>query len=1143
MVWLSIETWLITLLAITYLMSLVGVAYWGQKSNQRHLANKPWVYSLALGVSCTSWAFYGIIGNASTTGYWLSPIFIGTIASFIFAWPVMLKMLRVSKQQNITSLSDFIATRYDKAPTIAAVVATIAVIGTVPYISLQLRAISHSFDLVTGSYQSGVSTTFAVTIALILFSIFFGARNIAVNKQNQGLVIAIAFSSIIKLLAISIIGIYVTYVLFGGYGELLNQKNVLPIHTDTSSLKTLYSNFAFILLGAITIFVTPQLFHMIVIENNNEPQLKQARWQYPLYLVLINVFVLPIAIAGQLTFPGGGVSADTYILTLPLFHQEAWLSIIVFIGGLAAASSMVVIATIVLSTMVSTEIITPIIVRMEANKIRPKTQLASQLLTYRRFTIAIILLLAFIFDQLISQQNDLSSLGLLSFILLCQFAPAVIAALYWRKATSFSALSGLVAGTLAWAYTLLIPSLMPDSSLVTHGPLNISWLKPTALFALTEFDHYTHGTLISLLINSLVLILVSLYSRVSIGEKLQAERYIDRFKGNTNYQLTVEDLVNLLRRFIDQEAAGILQHKAQHLPANQQAPEELVTYTQNTLASVMGTASTKLVMNAAMSNHTDDSKLALEQVVHIVDEANQLFQFNRELLQAGFENIEQGISVVDADMKLVAWNKRYIELLNYPNSLIKVGMPIAELIEFNIQQGVIKASNPEQEIERRLTYMQSGNSHYYQRIMPNDMVLEIRGQAMPGGGFVSTFTDITKHIEAERALQKANENLEQKVQQRTVALSNAKAEAEEANRSKSRFLAAASHDLMQPFNALSLFTDMLKQQVTGSNAEELATQIQHSLSSVEDLLGDLVEISKLDSKGQQIEPEAFPLNQLLQPLAEEIKALADKSGIEFNYITTSVWVYTDKRLLRRIIQNFLSNAIYYSPMTHSNKARVILGVKHQQGKIKIEVWDNGPGIPEDKQKLIFKEFERLENNRDKPGLGLGLAISERIARLLNLPINMNSTINKGSMFSLTMPTIDAQRYTQTKEDEQSKVVQPLENMNILVIDNDALMLSALTRQVEAWGCNVTAVSGRQDWQSNQQQHIDFVIADYHLDDDDNGVDLVKDISSQLNKQLPCIVCSANPSEQLRQHCSDAGFSFMKKPVKGLALKRLIKQLT
>ncbi|MDC2887750.1 hypothetical protein [Psychrosphaera algicola] len=298
--WLSVDTWFIGLLSLGYLLLLFFIAYWGQQGKNSRWTNHPWIYSLSLGVSCTSWAFYGIIGQAATSGQWLAYIYYGTIACFILAWPMLLKMLRISKQQNLTSIADFVACRYDKSLNIAGIVTVIALLGTIPYIALQLRAISQSFDLVTGSYRSGVNTTIIVAMVLSVFSVLFGARHVVANKQNNGLTLAIAFSSIVKLLAITTVGYYITFGVFDGFSDLLVQQQQLPqAEVKTTSF---YMPIAQIALGFISIFITPQLFHVMVIENHNEQQLKTARWLYPLFLILINLFVLPIAIAGQITF-------------------------------------------------------------------------------------------------------------------------------------------------------------------------------------------------------------------------------------------------------------------------------------------------------------------------------------------------------------------------------------------------------------------------------------------------------------------------------------------------------------------------------------------------------------------------------------------------------------------------------------------------------------------------------------------------------------------------------------------------------------------------------------------------------------------------------------------------------------------------
>ncbi|SEL64975.1 multi-sensor hybrid histidine kinase [Colwellia chukchiensis] len=1160
--WLSIDTWLVTILSIGYLCLLFLVAYKGQNQSPAQWRCKPWVYSLSLAVSCTSWAFYGTVGQAATTGAWLAPIYIGSILCLVLAWPMLLKMLTIIKRQNLTSIADFIAFRYDRSPKIAITVALIALAGTVPYIALQLRAISTSFDLLTGTYQSGISTAFVVTVVLIVFSIFFGTRQIAASKQNQGLVLAIAFSSVVKLLALTAVGIFATFFVFDGFADLASQQQSRALFSEQNAS---YLGIAQAILGAITIFVLPQQFHMMMIENHHPNELKTARWLFPLYFILINIFVLPIAIAGLITFPGGSVDADTYVLTLPLFFNQAWLGIIVYIGGLAAASSMVIVSAIVLSTMIATEVITPLTLKFKLFGKSNSAQFSGLLLKQRRLAIAAILLCGFAFERSINQQSHLASIGLLSFVLLSQFAPAIIGALYWRKANGKGALTGLIVGSLVWFYTLFLPMIAPNIAWLETGAFGIYWLKPTALLGLDFLDVTSHGVFYSLLSNIICFVLVSLLTHRSVGEKLQADIFISRSQRDIARNLSTQDLYSLLLRFINKEAADSLLHLAKSQAQNgvEQA-NNLVEYTRLQLSGVLGSASTRMVMKAASTSET----FPFEDVVSIVDEANQMFRFNRELLQSGVENIEQGISVVDADMRLVAWNQRYIELLDYPEGFVQAGLPVETLLKFNINRGIIaKTADSAQMIDKRIAHMKNGDSHHFQRTMPNGMVLEIRGQSMPGGGFVSTFSDITAHIEAEKALQKANENLEKRVASRTQELANAKAEAESANSSKSRFLAAASHDLMQPFNALSLFTSMLKKKVQGAELTALAQQIDDSLNVVEALLSDLVEISRLDNSSEKIEKSHFALNELLAPLKNEFIVLAAQANIEFSYQLSQCLVYSDKRLLRRIIQNFLSNAIHYCDDKRGAKAgianRILLGVRRNKDTIRIEVWDNGPGIALAQQAAIFREFERLAQNREIPGLGLGLAISERIAKLLGLAISVKSELGQGTCFSIEVPRVSASRAelaptlqravsqaelsnnASTSRSAKEQPERAFEHVVVLLIDNDELMLSALASQLGDWGCQVLTAHDHDSAAkvlATGEMVPDVILADYHLDDGENGVAIVQALQKTWHWQQPTIICSADPSERVRQHTSDAEFLFLRKPVKSLALKRLMRQL-
>ncbi len=398
------------------------------------------------------------------------------------------------------------------------------------------------------------------------------------------------------------------------------------------------------------------------------------------------------------------------------------------------------------------------------------------------------------------------------------------------------------------------------------------------------------------------------------------------------------------------------------------------------------------------------------------------------------------------------------------------------------------------------------------------------------------------HIETEKLLQNANEGLEKSVAERTEQLMRAKAEAEAANQSKTRFLAAASHDLMQPFNALSLFTDMLKKKVASTELVQLANHIGDSVVVVEALLSDLVEISRLDSSAQKIAEKSFALDDLLRPLHNEITVLAAQENIDFTYCHSDCYVYSDQKMLRRIIQNFLSNAVHYCP-----NGRIVLGVRRLANKLRIEVWDNGPGIALDKQESIFREFERLDQSREVPGLGLGLAISQRIANLLNLSISLRSVPGKGSVFAVEVPRANPEiaEIPLTTRVQDKKSVSKFIGKKLLLIDNDNLMLTAILSLLTEWGCQVLTAKDPAELDKKLIEYDttpDLIIADYHLDEQLTGVALIEQLLTDKAWSIPCIICSADPSEQVRDHTSEAGFYFMGKPLKAIALKKLMRGL-
>jgi signal transduction histidine kinase len=516
------------------------------------------------------------------------------------------------------------------------------------------------------------------------------------------------------------------------------------------------------------------------------------------------------------------------------------------------------------------------------------------------------------------------------------------------------------------------------------------------------------------------------------------------------------------------------------------------------------------------------------------------------LLQGAIENITQGISVVDQSLRLVAWNPRYIELFDYPEGLVYLGRPIAEIIRFNAERGLLGGGAVEEHVNKRLHWMRQGTAHSSERTFPNGRVIELIGNPMPGGGFVMSFTDITEFREAERALKAANEGLEQRVAERThelsqlnQALGEAKAHAEAANQSKTRFLAAVSHDLMQPLNAARLFSAALSHQHDGlpRETQELVRHLDSSLHSAEDLISDLLDISRLENGRITPARSPFALNSLFDTLGAEFKVLASEQGIDFRLRGSQLRVDSDIKLLRRVLQNFLTNAFRYA------KGRVLLGVRREGGQLRLEVWDRGPGIPEDKRKVIFEEFKRLDSHqtRAEKGLGLGLAIADGLCRVLDHPLQVRSWTGRGSVFSVSVPLARTALAAPPRVDGQELNGQPLTGSQVICIDNEDSILTGMHSLLSRWGCQVWTARNRLECEHLLSEDVrpQLALVDYHLDEGETGTELMAWLRSELGEPLPGVVISADGRPELIAAVHAAGLDYLAKPVKPAALRALL----
>ncbi|MFN4325115.1 MAG: ATP-binding protein [Azonexus sp.] len=648
---MALSGWFIALLSAAYLGLLFAVARLGDaRADAGKSIISANVYALSLAVYCTSWTFYGSVGRATSGGLSFLTIYLGPTLMLLFVG-VIVKMIRISKAQRITSIADFIASRYGKSHLLAGMVTIIAVIGVVPYIALQLKAMAASLDVLldreghAGGWP-GLDSTFLIAATLALFSILFGTRHLDATERHEGMVAAVAVESVVKLIAFVAVGLFVTYGVYGGLADLFQRASASP---DLGRLLQLDSGragswTAMILLSGLAIIFLPRQFQIIVVENVDESHLKRAVWLFPLYLLLINIFVLPVALGGMLHFSGQTVNPDTFVLTLPLAHGAEVLALLAFIGGLSAATGMVIVETIALSTMVCNDLVMPWLLRSAWLQARQQQDLSGLLIGIRRVAIALIVLLGYAYFRVAGEAYALVGIGLISFAAVAQFAPAMFGGMYWKQGTRAGAVAGLAAGFVVWLYTLLLPSFAKSgwiwSGFVEQGLFGASWLKAQALFGLSGLDEISHCLWWSMLANIGAYVAVSLNSRPGAVEASQAERFVDIFRYGRHRRearlwrgkASRDALVSLLERFLGasrvrQQLAAYGQKRGVDDWRSLPVDSEFVHFAEAELAAAIGSASAR-VMVASVAEEED---LGLDEVLDILDEATQIRAYSREL--------------------------------------------------------------------------------------------------------------------------------------------------------------------------------------------------------------------------------------------------------------------------------------------------------------------------------------------------------------------------------------------------------------------------------------------------------------------------------------------------------------------------------
>ena len=904
--------WVIVVASFAYLGLLFGIAYYADKraDQGRSLIATPYVYALSLGVYATAWTYYGSVGRAASDGVGFLPIYLGPTLMMVLWWFVMRKMIRVSKINRITSLADFVASRYGKSALLGALVTLIAVVGILPYISLQLKAISTSFQILLQYPEivmpqklglAGVlsDTTFYVAIILAFFTVAFGTRQLDVAERHEGLVAAIAFESVVKLVAFLAVGAYVTFSMFDGPADLFGRAMAVPklasLTTPFGGAAGSYASWIWLtILSMLAILFLPRQFQVAVIENVDEKHLNKAVWLFPLYMLAINLFVLPIAFGGVLHFGTAAVDADTFVLTLPMAQRQEWLTLFVFIGGLSAATGMVIVETIALSTMVCNDLVMPLLLRFRAAQLLEDKNLRNLLLDIRRTAIVLILMLGYGYFVLAGEAYALVSIGLISFAAVAQFAPAVIGGLYWKGGTRLGALTGLSLGFMVWIYTLVIPAFARSgwlsATFIEQGPFGFALLKPLQLFGLTGLDETTHAMIWSMMANVGGYFVVSLMSRQGASERIQATLFVDVMSqtgertGFWRGIASASSLQTLVGRFLGPARAAAMfdeYAKSRGVASADEldADARLVRFAEIQLAGAIGAASAR----AMVSSVVQEEPMGADEVMAIIDEASQAIAHSEEL-----------------EVKKV-------------------------------------------ELEA-----------------------------------------------ATRELQTANDRLQ------------------ELDRLKDDFVSTVTHELRTPLTSIRAFSEILHDNPTLDVAERtrfLGILVKES-ERLTRLINQVLDLAKLESGAAEWRNVTLDLRDVVDDAVNATGQLFKAKNIVLKVELPPIImpVTADRDRLMQVMLNLISNAIKFCDAEHG---QVSVTLRQVGGTVQVSVHDNGAGIAEADQVVIFDKFHQVGDAvTEKPaGTGLGLAICRQILEHFGGRLWVASELSQGATFSFSLPVV------------------------------------------------------------------------------------------------------------------------------------------
>ncbi len=1127
-------TLVLTVLA-AYVAVLFAAAAWGD-GRARVLdaspARRAWLYALALGVYCTSWTFYGAVGEAARNGWDYLPIYLGPALVFLIGFPVVRRMVELGRRYDTASIAEFLSARYGKSTAVGALAAGGLLLAVIPYIALQLKGAATSLGVLTG-LEVGAGWAAPVAAAFAGFAILFGQRKPDSAEGHRGLVLAVALESVVKIVALAAVGALALALLTGGpsIGEITAAAP--PLAEPGLDLR-----FAVItLLAALAALTLPRQFHMMVAEAREPADAEPARWIFPGYLLLVALVAPPIALAGAGAL--GAANPDSYVIALPLSAGSQSLALLAFLGGFSAAAGMVTVAALAMSTMLVNDIAAPLIIR--GRGLQGEGGLAARMLTWRRLAVIGLVAAAYVFQLGLEPEAPLASLGLVAFAGAAQLGPALIFGLFWRRANRAGALAGLGAGLALWVILILIPSYT-------------GWRPP----APDGVDAFALFSLISLAVNALAFITAVAFFSAGLVDQLQADAFTGKGgpAGPSAPGARIADLEAVLTRVLgDPEAraamAELSRAVGRALKANDAPTPAVIALAEARLARSVGAASARILMTRVIAG----SRVSPGDVVALIDETAEKLRTSEDRLEESersirfyTDNLPALLSYADRSYRLRFANRGYLEFFGLDESAI--GTPLADFMseeEYALRRAHMEAAlNGERQIFDISRKTGGGRKRSWQ------VVYQPRIEDGEVVGFFGVYQDNTARRQAEEGLKRAYDQMERRVDERTAELraeaeargrlaedlERARAEAEAATRSKTRFLAAASHDLLQPLSAARLFAGALEDALKQKDPDEAETarRIERSIEQADRLLRALLDISRLDAGGITPSPSVFSLGELIEETAAQFTARAQAEGLTLVAMPTRLAVFSDRGLMTSVLQNLISNAVRYT-----ETGAVLIGARRRGRDVVLQVIDTGAGVAEDKQRSIFREFDRggRTDERDR-GLGLGLAVTDRICKTLGHRLTLRSEIGRGSCFEVRLPRASSQPARRRPARTRAGA---LDGVTVLCVEDEAEVRESMIALMARWGCEARGAVDRAGAEAAFDGAApDLVVLDYQLAGGETGPDVYAALCARWNAAPPGLLVTAERGQAAADAAAQAGLELVQKPAAPAVLRASLSAL-